>query len=154
SLRSGFPKGLQSFFGVPAPTPAGCDAAHGNQPFLSDPRAFYDPVKKRYWVAALQVEDAAGLSPRCDFVSRYWVAASASSDPAGVWHVYSIDTGGLVGGPKSVADYTQMGFNQEAVFIGGNQFNQSGTGFFGAWTLAIPKARAERGGTLGNVTGF
>ena len=154
ALRSGFPKNLQDFFGVPAPTPANCDKEHGNQPFLSDPRAFYDPVKKRFWVAALQVEDAAGLSPKCDFVSRYWVAASASSDPTGVWHVYSIDTGGLVGGPKSVADYTQMGFNQEAVFIGGNQFNQSGTGFFGAWTLAIPKARAERGGNLGTVTGF
>src|SRR5262245_44831935 len=47
-----------------------------------------------------------------------------------------------------------MGFNQEAVFIGGNQFNRPGTAYNGAWTLAIPKARGESGAALGNVTGF
>src|SRR5262245_18637387 len=39
AIKAGFPKGLQAFFGVPAPSPAGCDSAHANQPFLSDPRA-------------------------------------------------------------------------------------------------------------------
>src|SRR5262249_645704 len=150
ALKAGFPKSLQNFFGVPAPTPAGCDAAHANQPFLSDPRAFYDPVKKRFWVAALQVENAFGLSPGCTFPSRYWVAASGSSDPTGVWHVYAINTANIVGSP-SAADYTQMGFNQEAVFIGGNQFNQPGTAYNGAWTLAIPKKVAESGGAIGSV---
>jgi hypothetical protein len=153
AIKAGFPKNLQSFFGVPAPTPAGCDSAHGNQPFLSDPRAFYDPVKKRFWVAALQVENAFGLSPSCTFASRYWVAASATNNPTGAWHVYSITTSNLVGSGNSAADYTQMGFNQEAVFIGGNQFNQAGSAYNGAWTLAIPKKKAEAGQAL-SVNGF
>src|SRR5207249_3854574 len=63
TLQVGFPKSLQAFAGVPAPTPAGCDAAHGNQPFLTDPRALYDPVSGRFFVAFEQVEHAFGLSP-------------------------------------------------------------------------------------------
>ena len=152
-LVSGFPKSLTAFFGVPAPTPAGCDAAHANQPFLSDPRAVLDPATGRFAVATLQVEGAFGLSPSCDFVSRYWVAVSATNDPTGAWHVYAFNTANIVGSP-SAADYTQLGFDSEAFFIGGNQFNQAGTAYNGAWTLAIPKATAEAGGGIGSISGF
>ena len=154
ALKAGFPKSLQSFFGVPAPSPAGCDSAHGNQPFLSDPRAYYEHVKKRFVVAALQVEGAFGLSPSCTFASRYWVAVSASANPTGVWHVYAFNTGNLVIGGNSAADYTQLGTSEEAIFIGGNQFNNPGTAYGGAWTLAIPKATAEAGGAIGSISGF
>ena len=153
ALLAGFPKSLQTFFGVPAPSPAGCDSAHGNQPFLSDPRALIDPTTGRFAVAALQVEGAFDLSPSCTFVSRYWVAVSATKDPTGAWHVYAFNTANLVGTP-SAADYTQLGFDSEAFFIGGNQFNQPGTAYNGAWTLAIPKATAEAGGAIGSISGF
>ena len=115
ALKAGFPKSLQSFFGVPAPSPAGCDSAHGNQPFLSDPRAYYEHVKKRFVVAALQVENAFGLSPSCTFASRYWVAVSASANPTGVWHVYAFNTGNLVIGGNSAADYTSLRGFQTAI---------------------------------------
>jgi hypothetical protein len=153
ALQSGYPKSLQAAFGVPAPSPSGCDSAHNNQPFLSDPRTFRDPVTGRFWVAFLQVEGAFGLSPNCTFVSRYWVAVSATSDPRGSWHVYAFNTANLVGSP-SAADYTQLGFNGQAAFIGGNQFNQAGTAYNGAWTLAIPKATAEAGGSISGISGF
>ena len=49
------PVDAQNFFGVPDPAPFGCDPAG---PFLSDPRAFYDPNTGRFWVAILQLEDS------------------------------------------------------------------------------------------------
>ena len=153
AVLSGYPKSLQAFFNVPAPTPAGCDAAHANQPFLSDPRVMRDPVTGRWYAAALQVESAFGLSPSCDFVSMYHVAVSKGKDPTGGWRVYHFNTANLVGTP-SAADYTQFGFDSEALFIGGNQFNQAGTAYDGAWTLAIPKATAEAGGAIPSISGF
>jgi hypothetical protein len=154
AIQAGFPKSLQTFFGVPAPTPAGCDSAHNNHPFLTDPRAAWDPVTGRWYVAMLQVEHAFGLSPSCTFVSKYWVAVSATTSPTGSWHIYSFNTGNLVGGGNSAADYTQLGFNNEAIFIGGNQFNNAGTAYNGAWTLAIPKGAAESGAAISSISGF
>jgi hypothetical protein len=154
TLQAGFPKSLETAFSVPAPSPAGCDAAHANHPFLTDPRTFFDPVTGRFVVAFLQVEHAFGLSPGCTFVSRYWVAVSKTGNPTGAWSVYAFNTANLVGAGNSAADYTQLGFNSQAIFIGGNQFNQAGTAFNGAWTLAIPKATAEAGGAIGAISGF
>jgi hypothetical protein len=153
ALLAGFPKSAQTFFAVPAPAPAGCDGAHANRPFLSDPRVAWDPVTGRWFAAILQVENAFGIAPGCAFLSRYHVAVSATTNPTGAWNVYHINTANLVGSP-SAADYTQMGFNSEAIFIGGNQFNQAGTAYNGAWTLAIPKATAEAGGAIGAISGF
>jgi hypothetical protein len=154
ALLSGFPKGAQTFFAVPAPSPANCDSAHRNLPFLSDPRVAWDPVTGRWFAAILQVENAFGIAPSCAFLSAYHVAVSATSSPTGAWHIYHFNTANLVGSGTSAADYTQMGFNSEAIFIGGNQFNQAGSAFNGAWTLAIPKATAEAGGAIGGISGF
>ena len=154
ALQAGFPKSLQEFLDVPAPRPSGCDSAHGNQPFLSDPRAARDPETGRWYVAALQVEDAFGIAPNCNFLSMYHVAVSATTNPLGRWNIYHFDTSNLVGSGNSAADYTQLGFNTEAIFIGGNQFNQPGTAYNGAWTLAIPKEVAESGGSIPSISGF
>src|SRR5207244_4469545 len=92
ALLAGFPKSAATFFAVPAPSPAGCDAAHGNQPFLSDPRVTWDPSNGHWIAAILQLEDAFGIAAGCTFVSQYHVAVSATNDPAGVWNVYHFDT--------------------------------------------------------------
>ncbi len=55
SLVSGWPKTLETFMGVPAPQPAGCDSAHNNHPFVSDPRAVWDPSSQHWYVAMLQI---------------------------------------------------------------------------------------------------
>jgi hypothetical protein len=154
AIQAGFPKSLQAFAGVPAPSPAGCDASHANQPFLSDPRVIYDPVTQRFTVAFLQVEGGFGIATSCNFVSRYWVAVSKTNNPNGAWTVYAFNTANLFSGGNNAADYTLLGFNSQAIFIGGNQFNQAGTAYVGAWTLAIPKAIAEAGGAIGALSGF
>ncbi len=153
AVLAGFPKKLQTFFGVPAPSPAGCDSAHNNQPFLSDPRIAWDPGTGRWFAATLQVENAFGVATGCTFASRYWVAVSASGDPTSTWHVYAFNTANLLASP-SAADYTQLGFNGDGIFIGGNQFNQAGSAYVGAWSLGIPKAVAQAGGAISSIGGF
>jgi hypothetical protein len=157
TLKNGKQKeaGLQKFFKVPAPSPAGCDPDSGNQPFLSDPRIAYDPNTGRWVAAVLQVENGFGLSPGCTFASRYWVAVSKSGNPTKQWTIYAFDTGNIFGGLTNAADYTQLGFNSEAIFIGGNQFDAADPfAYRGAWTLAIPKATAESGGAIPSISGF
>ena len=151
----GKPIDLGKFFKVPAPAPKGCDPDDENLPFLSDPRAFFDPSTNRFVVAALQVEGAPGfgVAPDCDFVSRYWVAVSKNDNPSGKWSIYGFDTSSVVA-PGGAADYTQMGFDSEAIFIGGNEFDSISGDYNGAWTLAIPKATAEAGGAIPSLDGF
>ena len=151
----GKPIDLGKFFKVPAPAPKGCDPDDGNLPFLSDPRAFFDPSTNRFVVAVLQVEGAPGfgVAPDCDFVSRYWVAVSKNDNPSGKWNIYGFDTSSVVA-PGGAADYTQMGFDSEAIFIGGNEFDSISGDYNGAWTLAIPKATAEAGGAIPSLSGF
>ena len=56
-VQAGWPVNSQHFFQTPQ-EPKNCDPGSGNQPFMSDPRAAYDPVDQRFWVAMLQVEGA------------------------------------------------------------------------------------------------
>src|SRR5215471_17993950 len=106
-VQAGFPVSAQTFFGVPNVTnPDGtpCDVAHLSQPFLSDPRAAYDPVGGRFWAAVLQVENALGIARDCPFKSVYFIAVSQTSDPRGAWNVFefnmSLDS-------QFAADFTQ-----------------------------------------------
>ena len=151
----GKPIDLGKFFKVPAPAPKGCDPDDENLPFLSDPRAFFDPSTNRFVVAVLQVEGAPafGVAPDCDFVSRYWVAVSKNDNPSGNWYIYGFDTSSVVA-PGGAADYTQIGFDSEAIFIAGNEFDSTTGDYNGAWTLAIPKATAEAGGAIPSLDGF
>jgi hypothetical protein len=144
---------LNKFFKVPAPTPGGCDPDGGNLPFLSDPRVFYDPDSGHFIAAALQLENGFGVATDCDPVSRYWVAVSKSDSPLGKWNIYSFDTRNIIES-QTAADYTQLGFNSQAIFIGGNQFNVDTEDYVGAWTLAIPKSTAESGGAIASINGF
>jgi len=107
----------QVWYGVPNP-PNNCDPAG---PFLSDPRAFYDPNTGLFWTATLQVEAAAfGVGVNCPTLSKYWVANINLK--TGVMHVYSFDMtlGGTV---NAGADYTQFGFSGKTIAFTGNMFD-------------------------------
>ncbi len=80
TLQSGWPKTSQSFFGVP--NPGSCDS---RGPFLSDPRAFYDPNDSRFWVAMLQAEGIGGLNSSCPEKTLYWIAVSQTNNPNGLY---------------------------------------------------------------------
>ncbi len=138
SIQPGWPKNSQNFFSVPNPSPSGCDPAG---PFLSDPRAFYDPNTGRFWTAELQVENAFGIAPNCNFLSGYWIAVSQTSDPNGSWNVYFFDM--ALGNPNA-ADYTQFGFDAKNIYFSGNMFPVS-TGNFYAQIMGVNKTRMENG---------
>src|SRR5262249_40702706 len=154
-LQPGFPKGLETFFSVPAPAgPPGCaDDAHGH-PVIFAPRTFWDPNDQRFWVAALQIEGANGTSTTCTKVSKYWIAVTATADPRGAWHVYNVN---LLGAPvhadaTAIAWYAQFGFSPDGVFWSANMFDD-GFRFLEAKTCGTGKAQAEAGAGI-NIACF
>jgi hypothetical protein len=131
------PINAQDFFGIPDPAPFGCDPTG---PFLSDPRAFYDPNTGRFWVALLQVENAFGIGTHCNFLSVYWIA---NLEPvSGNINVYRFD---MALGTTNVADYTQFGFNATTVTFNGNMFNNAGTAYEYDEVQFADKAAMEKG---------
>lgn len=150
NVQPGWPVSAQNFFGVPFQTGKGnkpCDTAHGSQPFLSDPRALYDPADGRFWAALIQLEDVPGLgiAPDCPFKSIYWVAVSQTSNPSGLWNVFAFNTS-LDG--VFVNDYTQIGLNSQAMFGSLNMFNIDANGnILGAYAEVFEanKAQMENG---------
>ena len=139
TLQSGWPKNAQNFFGVA--NPGSCDP---NGPFLSDPRAFYDPADGRFWVASLQVEGAFGINS-CPEKSIYWVAVSQTGDPTGAWNIYAFD---MTFGTTNAADYTQIGLDKRAFYFGGNMFNQFGSAYVYDEIFAASKANMEAGSSV------
>jgi hypothetical protein len=159
NVQSGWPVSAQSFFGVPnvtAPNGTPCDTAHNSQPFLSDPRALYDPVGGRFWAAMLQAESTPSLglvTTGCKFKSVYYVAVSQTSNPNGSWNVYEFDMSTQHG---FAADYTQIGINGEAVYFSANMFGPTkGTnGGFYAEIFEANKASMEAGAGGFTADGF
>jgi hypothetical protein len=151
TVQPGWPVSAQRFFNVPNVTngTSPCDTAHNSQPFLSDPRAMYDPSAKRFWAAMLQVEGGLGIAPDCPFKSVYYIAVSQTSDPNGSWNVYEFD---MAAGANFAADYTQVGFNGNAVFFSANMFGNTG-GFY-AEILEANKAQMEAGQASFTADGF
>lgn len=145
NVQPGWPASAQSFFGVPNVTSADgtpCDTAHQSQPFLSDPRALYDPIDGRFWAAMLQVESGLGLvTVGCPFKSVYYVSVSQTSNPNGKWNVYEFE---MSMGQPFAADYTQLGINGQAVYFSANMFANVGNGFY-AELFEANKARMEKG---------
>ncbi|HEV7127215.1 MAG TPA: hypothetical protein VGN32_07215 [Ktedonobacterales bacterium] len=139
--QSGWPKPAPSFFGVP--TPSGCGVT---APFLSDPRAFYDPTDGRFWAAMLEVEGAFGVN-NCPERTYYWVAVSQTNNPNGTWNVYAFNMAINVSGSCATcaADYTQFGFDQTAIYFSGNMFTQSGSAYDYAETYSVLKSAMESG---------
>jgi hypothetical protein len=147
NVQAGWPVSAQAFFGVPNVTHTDgtpCDVAHLSQPFLSDPRALYDPVDHRFWAAMLQVENGLGIAPDCPFKSVYYVAVSQTADPRGEWNVYEFNMS-LDG--QFAADFTQIGINHDGVYFSANMFGpRTGlNGGFYAELFEANKAKMERG---------
>ncbi len=139
----GFPIDAPTFFGIPNPgvcTPFGV-------PFTSDPRAFYDPNDKRFFLA---IANENGVIDTCPLSVNFYVAVSQTSDPTGNWNVYAFNQDPL--GIGGFGDYTQFGFDASAVYIGMNFFPVTNNGFntcpFGycwAQTFLIDKKAMEAG---------
>lgn len=148
NVQPGWPTSAQSFFGAASNT---CDLTSGGQPFLSDPRALYDPSTGRFWAAMLQVEGAIGVATDCPIKSVYYVAVSQSHDPSGSWNVYEFD---MTLGTTNVADFTQIGLDGNAVYFSANIFNQEGSAYEYAEIFEANKHQMESGKSAFSADGF
>jgi len=100
--------------------------------FVFDPKCFYDPIHRRFFVVALEQDDAAQIS-------GLLIAVSDDSDPEGNWHRYRIEAKQTVGENSFWLDYPGFGFSNDAIMITGNMFGFTG-GFNGIQFVVINKA--------------
>jgi hypothetical protein len=136
-LQPNWPMTPDELFRVP--DPGSCAAPAGAH--LTDPRAFYDPNDGRFWAAILEIEGVGFNS--CPQKSLYHIAVSQTSDPRGRWTTYAID---ISLGTTNVADYTQFGFDQQAVYISANMYTPASAGaFVYAEIFAATKSKMEQG---------
>ena len=135
NLQSGWPKAMPDFFGIPSP--GSCSPT----PFTSDPRAFYDASDQHFWAADLEVE---GVNNSCSLTSRYWIAVSQTNDPTGSWNIYSFD---MSQGTNNWADFTQFGFDQQAIYFSGNMYDLGGS-FQYAKVFGASKSAMESGSSV------
>jgi len=150
TLQAGWPKTAQAFFGIPNNT---CDPSHGGKPFLSDPRALYDPNTGRWFVAILQVEGASGVGGSCPHLSGYWVGVSQTSNPNGAWFRTFFNMGFITGTTRAV-DFTMIGLSPTSLTLGGDIYLNSGKGFnVDNFILSANKSKLIAGLSVG-LAGF
>jgi len=107
-VQLGYPKSLQSFFGLPAST------------FVTDPRAFYDWANNRYVVVTLAETLAASGNK-----GSLLLAASQTNDPRGAWWNYGEVF--QIGATGECPDYPTLG-NDHTPWIGEAGGNKKGNG--------------------------
>ena len=114
-------------------------------PSMSDPRAYYDPDSKRWFVFEwMTVNDAAGKPLGASY---QFFAISQTQNPLGNWNVYSFDTtnSDLPGCP-CIPDYQQIGFDKSGIFVTHNLFgNNTGAGYVAATVYALSKPGLVKG---------
>lgn len=106
--------------------------------FIFDPKVIYDPWARRFVMLALEKDDAT-------LYSKVVLMASASENPLGNWYVYrfSAETGS--GADVAWADYYDLSYGPEAVYMAGNQFRFSNDSFTGAQLIVVNKSQMYDG---------
>ncbi len=153
-LTNGSPHGstmsLNKFFNLPSAIIRGNPPVFG--PFTSDPKAYYDPDLKRFFVTMLAI-DQNPATGAFQGHSSVLIAVSKTSDPAGDWYLYSLDTtnDGTTGpshpGCPCFGDQPLIGADANGFYISTNEFPIFTAGFNGAQVYAMSKA-ALAAGTL------
>jgi hypothetical protein len=123
---------------VPGPT-EGFFESLGAGPFVFDPKAFYDKTSGRFFVVALELDEA-------QRVSKLLIGVSATDNPQGLWHKYRIESKMTIGGTESWLDYPGFAANKDAVVVTGNMFGFSPMSFTGAGVVMMSKAQMLTGG--------
>ena len=124
-------------------------------PFISDPRCYFDPGTRRWFVTELEIDTDPNTGAPTDH-SSVLIAVSQTSDPVGDYDLFSIDTtdgnGKLPGHPgcPCFGDQPLIGADANGFYITTNEFPIQGGSFNGAQVYAVSKA-ALVGGNLGTV---
>jgi hypothetical protein len=143
NLQAGFPKSIDSFFGLPSGQ------------YTTDPRAFYDWVNHRF--VFIMITD----TNRCQSndVSSLLIAASETHDPRGNWYAYGPafqvgNTGQCTDFPGLGHDSTNWGTGatKGGTYVTFNQFN--GGSFIGNYVFLIPNDAIYVGGGFSATTWF
>lgn len=127
--QTGFPKGLNSFFGLSASVST------------TDPRALYDWVNNRFIVILLENRPK-GSNP----AGVIHLAASQTSDPRGGWWLYSFNIGAAGDGP----DYPTLGQDRQAIYVGVTDFLAAGN--LSDYVFYFPKAQVYAGPASATTT--
>jgi hypothetical protein len=140
NLQAGFPKDMDSFFGLPSGQ------------YTTDPRAFYDWVNHRF--VFIMITDTDRCQP--DDVSSLMIAASVTHDPRGSWYAYG--PAFQVGSTGQCTDYPGLGHDSTnwgsgatkgGTYVSLNQFN--GGTLIGNYLFFIPNDAIYVGGGFGPV---
>ncbi|MCG3127661.1 MAG: hypothetical protein CHACPFDD_02528 [Phycisphaerae bacterium] len=113
----------------------------GDPAFLYDPKVVYDPWANRW----LMLWHKLNLSPE---ESRLIVIASDSSEPPGLGGAYAYPTEAIQDagtGDASWADYYDLGYGAEGIYLAGNQFRFSNFTFRYAVIRGLLKSEVYEG---------
>jgi hypothetical protein len=118
--------------------------------FVSDPRAYFDPQTRRWFVSALEIDRDPNSGAFLGH-SSLLLAVSRTSSPTGQFNLFSIDTtdDGTNGTPSHpncpcFGDQPLTGANHDGFFISTNEFGIV-AGFNGAQIYAISKEELAEG---------
>lgn len=128
-----------------AMSPTGFFSGLGATSFIFDPKCFYDQVSGRFFVIALEEDDASK-------VSKCLVAVSDDNNPNGTWFKYRIEAKMTISGSDCWLDYPGWGYNKDAIVITGNMF-AFGDGYQGTQIIVLSKAQMLTGGAP-TITSF
>ncbi len=111
----------------------------------TDIRAFYDPDIQRFIVLQRVQANTSGGSELPQ--SNIYIAVSQTNDPTGNYNIYSIDTtdsGDTYGDCPCIADYPQIGADQNGIYISMNEYDAT-FHIVDASVLAISKTSLASG---------
>lgn len=112
--------------------------AQPSSAFLSDPRAYWDP-QTRHWFLTMFIFGDGKTAP----LSTEFVAVSQTTSPFGPYTVFGIDTsdrGNKAGGCPCFGDYDQVGADNSGFYIATNEFSVDGPNFNGSVLYAMSKS--------------
>lgn len=125
--------------------------------FLSDPKAYWDPETKHWFVTELMVDFNEGQ------YSGVYIAVSQTSNAAGGWWIYWLDQADpfpnegnncfFDSGFACLPDQPLLGADKWTLQISTNQFDLLGFGFNGAQMFYIDKTALVTGALFPNVVG-
>lgn len=119
-------------------------------PFISDPRCYFDPGTRRWFVTELEIDTDPATGAFTDH-SSVLIAVSNTSSPVGGYYLYSFDVtdgdGTLPGHPgcPCFGDQPLLGADRNGIYITTNEFPISVAGFNGAQLYALSKAALVAG---------
>jgi hypothetical protein len=115
-------------------------------PFLSDPKCYYDPAARRWFLTVLEI-DVDPATGNFGQHSSQLIAVSVSADPTGAYYLYSFDTtdgsGTEEGHPACpcFGDQPLIGADANGFYVSTNEFPIAAVpGFNGAQIYAMSKS--------------